>query len=148
MTSKHSHTSPNPKYTLGYLTSKQRSPYCIQINCKTQLPSSGAHTQKKLFCYLRGSHIGILLLLTHLAFMCSTFIYNQAPAKIPTLSAHQRLLLVRKSTIVAQQSIKHSMYECCKSSRKLTYKELYIVDFVILFGLHVFGQLPCLLDNS
>ena len=54
------------------------------VNCKTQLPSSGAHTQKKLFCYLHGSHIGILLLLTHLAFICSTFIYSQAPAEIPT----------------------------------------------------------------
>jgi len=51
-------------------------------------------------------------------------------------------LLLRKSTIVAKQSMTHLIHECCKTSRKLTYKELYIFDFVNQVILSRIGMHP------
>ena len=76
------------------------------------------HTQKKLFCYLayllRNSLFATLassLKLTSILARCSV--------EIQEISTHERLLLLRKSTIVAKQFIQHLMHKCCVSSRKL-----------------------------
>ena len=68
------------------------------------------HTQKKFFS-IPLSHAGTI--------SSSHLFIARCSAKISEISAHERLLLLRKSTIVAKQSMQHLMHECCVSSRKL-----------------------------
>ena len=69
------------------------------------------HTQKKFFS-ISLSHARTI--------SCSHLFIARCSAEISEISAHERLLLLRKSTIVAKQFMQHLMHECCVSSRKLT----------------------------
>ena len=81
------------------------------------------HTHRRSSFAISLTHIGTLyfffLLLSHLLSNSHLFI-ARCSAEISEVSAHERLLLLRKSTIVAKQSMQHLMHECCVSSRKLT----------------------------
>ena len=69
------------------------------------------HTKKKFFS-ISLSHAGTI--------SSSHLFIARCSAEISKISAHERLLLSRKWTIVAKQSMQHLMHECCVSSRKLT----------------------------